>query len=144
MNREAHVRNCEGVGVKLPRVTRLRYHSLSLNIEKYPLHQIIGLRAESMPPGDVIGLLPDTRQPKPHQQAQGQAAEGAGKAESSSQEAWSSACGFRDGRRGGGRVNSPSFLISPGFNKRPASLPKRVTRVQARVGTRSGPRKIKY
>ncbi len=59
MNREAHVRNCEGVGVKLPRVTRLRYHSLSLNIEKYPLHQIIGLRAESMPPGDVIGLLPD-------------------------------------------------------------------------------------
>ena len=24
MNREVHVRNCEGVGVKLPRATRLR------------------------------------------------------------------------------------------------------------------------
>ena len=48
------------------------------------------------------------------------------------------------GEEEGGRVNSPSFLISPGFNKRPASLPKRGTRVQARVGTRSGLRKIKY
>jgi len=57
MSREAHVRNCEGVGVRFPHATRLRYHSLSLNIAKYPLHQIIGLRAESMPPCEVIGLF---------------------------------------------------------------------------------------
>jgi hypothetical protein len=30
MSREVHVRNCEGVGVKLPRATRLCYPSLSL------------------------------------------------------------------------------------------------------------------
>ena len=48
------------------------------------------------------------------------------------------------GEEEGGRFNSPSFSISPGFNKRPASLPKRATRVQATVGTRSGLRKIKY
>jgi hypothetical protein len=33
----------------------IRYLGLSLKIAKYSLHQIIGLRAESMPPGDVIG-----------------------------------------------------------------------------------------
>ena len=35
----------------------IRYHSLSLKIAKYLLHQIIGLRAESMPPCEVIGLF---------------------------------------------------------------------------------------
>jgi len=31
MNREVHVRNCEGVGVKLPRATRLRYSERSFS-----------------------------------------------------------------------------------------------------------------
>jgi hypothetical protein len=47
MSREAHVRICEGVGVRFPHATRLRYLGLSLKIAKYPLHQIIGLRAKS-------------------------------------------------------------------------------------------------
>jgi hypothetical protein len=48
------------------------------------------------------------------------------------------------GAAAAGRPSSPSFLIPPGFTRRPASLPKRLTRVQTRVGTRSGIKKMKY
>ncbi len=43
MNREVHVRNCEGVGVKLPRATRLR----DFLINPYIKWSLIGQRVES-------------------------------------------------------------------------------------------------
>jgi hypothetical protein len=50
MNREAHVRNCEGVGVKLPRATRLwQSHPVNMNLGTESLTLFSGAGRDGIP-----------------------------------------------------------------------------------------------